>query len=61
MRQIRAELMKYDIADIWNADETAYDQWMQPGCGLTTCQIYGRKKDKARITILVTVNGDGSE
>ena len=24
MQQIRVELMKYDIADIWNADETAY-------------------------------------
>ena len=24
MQQIRAELMKYDIADVWNADETAY-------------------------------------
>ena len=61
MQQIRAELMKYDIADVWNADETAYYWRIQLDRGPRTCQMHGRKKDKARITILVTVNGDGSE
>ena len=61
MQQIQAELMKYDIADVWNADETAYYWRIQPDRGLSTCQMYGRKKDKARITVLVIVIDDGSE
>ena len=43
MQQIRAELVKYDIIDIWNVDETAYYWRMQPGRRLTTCQMHGRK------------------
>ena len=61
MQQIRAGLTKYDIADIWNADETVYYWRVQPDRGLTICQMYGRKKHKARIPILVTVNEDSSE
>ena len=34
---------------------------MQPDRGLTTCQMHGGKKGKARIAIIVTVSGDGSE
>ena len=60
MKQIRAELTKYDIADSWNANEMAYCWRMQPDRGLTTCRVHGRKKDKARISVLVTVNRDGS-
>ena len=37
MQQIRAELMKYDIADVWNADETAYYWRMQPGVSPQAC------------------------
>ena len=51
MQQIWTELTKYDIADIQNADETAYYWQMRPDRGLT-CQMHGKRKDKARITIL---------
>lgn len=34
---------------------------MQPEKGLATHQIEGKKEDKARITVVVTSNGDGSE
>ena len=37
MQQIRAELMKYDIADVWNGDETAYYWLMQPGVSHQAC------------------------
>ena len=61
MQQIRAELTKYDIAGIWDAGETAYYWRMQQDRGLATCQMHDRKEDKARISVWVTANGDGSE
>ena len=61
MQPIWAELMKYDIADVWNGDETAYYWRMQPDRRFTTCQMRGRKKEKAEITNLVTANGVGSK
>ena len=54
-------LSEYELSDIYNGDETAYFSRMQPGCALTTHQLVVKKKDQARITVMVTSNGKGSE
>ena len=59
MQKIRAELTKYDIVDIWNADETVYYWRMQPNRGLQHARCMA-ERDKARISVLVTDNGDSS-
>ena len=61
MQEIRAVLPKYDLRDIYNCDETAYYWRMQPDRGLSTQQFAGKKKDKTRISVMVTANGDRSE
>jgi len=61
MKEIQAVLSEYELCDIYNGDETAYYWQMQPDHGLATHQLAGKKKDKARITVMVTSNGDGLE
>jgi hypothetical protein len=61
MQEIRRVLSEYELRNIFNADETAFYWRMQPDRGLATEQMAGKKKDKARISVLVTANGDGSE
>jgi hypothetical protein len=61
MQEIRRVLSEYELRNIFNADETGYYYRMQPERGLAMEQMAGKKKDKARLTVLVTANGDGSE
>lgn len=61
MQEIRAVLSKYCVRDIYNGDGTAYCWWMQPDRDLSTQRLAGKKKDKARVTVMITASGNGSE
>lgn len=61
MLEIKQVLSAYSLKDQFNYDETGLFQKKTPARSLSTHQLPGRKKDKARITTLFCCNVDGSE
>lgn len=61
MIPIRQVLSGYHPQDIFNCDETALFWKRVPDRSLTTRQLPGRRKEKARITAHFCCNSDGSE
>jgi hypothetical protein len=61
MLEIRQVLSAYSLKDQFNCDETGLFWKQTPARSLSTRQLPGRKKDKARITALFCCNADGSE
>jgi hypothetical protein len=61
MNEIRAVTDRYDLRDIYNMDETGLYWKLMPDKTLATEQLSGLKKDKSRVTIAVTANGDGTD
>lgn len=61
MLEIKQVLNAYSLKDQFNCDETGLFWKQSPARSLSTCQLPGRKKDKARITALFCCNADGSE
>ncbi|XP_060968659.1 CENP-B homolog protein 2-like [Cannabis sativa] len=59
--QIKEELDKWSMKDIYNMDETCLFHRMQADNSLATKQLEGRKQSKERITIAICCNGDGSD
>ena len=60
MQHIRRLTASYDLDCIYNMDETGLYWKMVPDRTLASEHLSGVKSDKARISIAVTVNGDGS-
>jgi uncharacterized protein CbrC (UPF0167 family) len=58
---IRKKIEAYDLADIYNMDETGLFYNMSPDKTIAQRQIEGSKKDKTRITIAFICNADGSD
>ena len=54
-------LMQYRPEDVYNADETGLFFWMTPDQTLATQAVKGKKKDKARITVLLCTNATGTD
>lgn len=61
MIKIRRLLTSYSPQDIFNCDESGLYWKLYPDRSLSTRTLPGRKKDKARISILFACNSDGSE
>ena len=61
MVMIRQALSAYDLKDQFNCDETALLWKQTPARSLSTQQLPGRKKEKARLSALFCCNADGSE
>jgi DDE superfamily endonuclease/Tc5 transposase DNA-binding domain/CENP-B N-terminal DNA-binding domain len=59
-QQIREKLALFDLENIFNADETALFFRMLPTQTLATTAQKGTKKDKERVTILLTANATGT-
>ena len=55
------EIEKYRRCDVFNMDETGLLYRMAPDRTIASKNLNGSKKDKARITIALTANADGSE
>jgi hypothetical protein len=58
---LREVLRQYRREDIFNCDETALFWKMEPNRGLSTQPLSGIKKNKDRVTILLTCNSTGTE
>ena len=58
---LRAIQAQYPLEDIFNADETGLFFRMLPNQTLATSVRKGTKKDKERITLLLTANAAGTE
>lgn len=61
MAKIRQATRSFAPQDIFNCDESALFWKMTPDRSLSTRSVPGRKKQKARISILFCCNSDGSE
>src|SRR5215469_12386898 len=61
MIDIRQALSTYDPKDIFNCNESSLFWKMTPNRSLSTRSIPGRKKEKARISILFCCNSTGTE
>ena len=53
--------MQYRPEDVYNADETSLFFQMTPDQTLAIQAVKGKKKDKARITILLCMNATGTD
>ena len=53
--------MQYRPEDVYNADETGLFFRMTPDQTLATQAVKGKKKDKARITVLLCTNATGTD
>lgn len=60
-RDLQNILKEYQLDNIFNCDETGLFWKMEPSRGLSTGPLSGVKKDKDRITVLLTCNATGSE
>jgi hypothetical protein len=60
-RELQDILRPYAPQDIWNADETGLFWKMLPSKTLARGRVAGRKKDKARVTLLACCNSLGTE
>jgi DDE superfamily endonuclease/Tc5 transposase DNA-binding domain len=58
--QLHDLLREYDLRDIYNFDETGLFFRLEPDMTLATKRLFGRKKDKERLTIGLCANADGS-
>jgi hypothetical protein len=58
---LREVIRQYRREDVFNCDETALFWKMEPKRGLSTGPISGTKKNKDRVTILLTCNSTGTE
>ena len=61
MVMIQQALSAYSLKDQFNCDETALLWKQTPARSLSTQQLPGRKKEKARLSALFCCNADGSE
>ena len=61
MVMTRHALSAYSLKDQFNCDETALFWKQTPSRSLSTQQLPGQKKEKARISALFCCNADGSE
>lgn len=61
MHEIKRLLSAYSLKDQFNCDETGLFWKQTPARSLSTRQLPGRKKEKARISALFCCNADGSE
>ncbi|KAJ5111402.1 mariner-Tc1 transposon family protein [Penicillium argentinense] len=61
MRPIQQLLSTFQPNDIYNCDETSLFWKQVPDRSLSTRSIPGKKKEKARISVLFCCNADGSE
>lgn len=60
-KSLRELLREYSPSDVFNMDETGLFFRMQPSQTLATRALPGRKKDKARITVVLCANMAGTE
>jgi hypothetical protein len=61
IKPIRAIYDQYDLKDIYNMDETGLYWRRMPNRGLSKEKIARQKRDKTRISIVVTINATGSD
>jgi hypothetical protein len=59
--QLQGILAQYDLADVYNADETALFYRMPPNRTLASGPVRGGRSDKTRITLLFCVNATGTD
>lgn len=59
--EIRAAVMRYKLADIYNCDETGLFWRSTPDRGMSTQPLPGIKGSKSRVTVHFCVNADGSD
>ena len=58
---IRRRTALYDPCDMYNIDESGLYWKMVPDKSLSTKQLSGIKREKSRISVAITANGDGTE
>jgi len=61
IRQIRTICDQYEPSEIYNIDETGLFWRRMPNGGLSYRKVARKKKDKTRISLVVTTNADGSD
>ena len=61
MEDIRKAGEEYEADCVYNMDETGYYWKMKPDRSLSTFEVSGKKKDKARITAALTCNATGTD
>jgi len=59
--RLRTELAPYNLDDIYNADETGLFWAMEPSRTLSNREISGHKKNKSKVSILLTMNASGTD
>ena len=59
--RLRDELESYNLDDIYNADETGLYWAMEPSRILCNRRVSGRKLNKNKVSILLTMNASGSD
>ena len=59
--KLRKELDEYSIDNIYNADETGLFWAMEPCRVLTDRRLSGKKKNKSKVSILLTTNASGTD
>lgn len=52
---------QYELADVWNADETGLQYSMAPDRSMSEHLIHGRRGKQPLLTLLMSGNADGSE
>jgi hypothetical protein len=60
MEEIKTTISEYNISDVFNMDETRLFYRLEPNCTLATKRLFGKKKQKERITVALIANVDGS-
>jgi len=61
IHDIRVRTALYHLSDIYNMDETGLYWKLVPDRSLSTEQLSGLKREKARISLALTGNRDGTE
>jgi hypothetical protein len=57
---LQSLIAKYDLEDVYNADETALYWKLEPNKSLARNSVTGTKKSKDRITIMLACNATGT-
>jgi hypothetical protein len=59
--RLKKIVSRYRRKDVYNGDESGFIQSVAPDAGLSSKKLSGKKKDKARISVLFVSNANGSD
>jgi hypothetical protein len=60
MEEIKTIVSEYNVSDVFNMDEIGLFYRLEPNRTLATKRLFGKKKQKERITVALTANADRS-